>query len=171
MSIGISSSVFNYSNYGNYNHSAAGNYGNNIDEPENYNKLGVHSKNENEDKENNTGKKECKTCKERKYQDGSNDPGVSFKSAQSISPNAVASAVKAHEYQHVRRNQAKAMREGSEVINQNVQIKTDICPECGRTYVSGGLTTTTVSKASDEYKKVSSYDKQNSEGTNVDTAA
>lgn len=35
---------------------------------------------------------ECQTCKERKYQDGSNDPGVSFKTPASISPERAASA-------------------------------------------------------------------------------
>ena len=39
---------------------------------------------------------ECETCKNRKYQDGS-DEMVSFKSAAHISPNAAASRVRSHE--------------------------------------------------------------------------
>ena len=39
---------------------------------------------------------ECETCKNRKYQDGSNEM-VSFKSASHISPQASSSRVRAHE--------------------------------------------------------------------------
>lgn len=86
---------------------------------------------------------ECQTCKERKYQDGSNDPGVSFKTASHIAPEAAGAAVRGHEMEHVVREQAKAQREGRRVINQSVSIHTAICPECGKTYVSGGTTRTT----------------------------
>ncbi len=118
------------------------------------------------------GKKECQTCKNRKYKDGSNDPGVSFKSAQGVSPEKAAGAVRSHEAEHVRRESAKAEREGAEVISQNVQIHTAVCPECGRTYVSGGTTTTTTAKAAEsEYKKSAEYNKQDIRGGNVDMAA
>jgi hypothetical protein len=50
--------------------------------------------------------------------------------------------VRAHESQHVRREQGKALRDDREVVLQNVQIHTAICPECGKVYVSGGKTTT-----------------------------
>ena len=43
-----------------------------------------------------TQKAECQTCKERKYQDGS-DEMVSFKAAAHISPEASASTVRSHE--------------------------------------------------------------------------
>lgn len=86
---------------------------------------------------------ECQTCKNRKYQDGSNDPGVSFKSPTHVSPEQSASAVRAHENEHVNREQSKAQQEGREVVSQNVQIHTSVCPECGKTYTSGGTTTTT----------------------------
>ena len=85
---------------------------------------------------------ECKTCAERKYQDGSNDPGVSFKTAAHISPEQSAAKVRSHEYEHVVREQAKADREEREVVRQTVTLHTNICPECGVTYVSGGLTNT-----------------------------
>ena len=85
---------------------------------------------------------ECETCEKRKYQDGSDDPGVSFKTASHIAPEQAASTVKGHEMEHVVREQAKAVREDRRVVSQNVTIHTDICPECGDVYVSGGTTRT-----------------------------
>ncbi len=89
---------------------------------------------------------ECQTCKERKYQDGSDDPGVSFKTPTSVAPEQAAGAVRGHENEHVVREQAKARREDRKVVSQSVTYHTGICPECGTTYVSGG-TTRTVTKA------------------------
>lgn len=89
---------------------------------------------------------ECQTCKERKYQDGSDDPGVSFKTPTNIAPEQVASAVRGHENEHVVREQAKARQEDRKVVSQSVTYHTAICPECGKAYVSGG-TTRTVTKA------------------------
>ena len=86
---------------------------------------------------------ECQTCKNRKYQDGSDDPGVSFKTATSVAPEQAASAVRGHEQEHVVREQAKAQREDRKVVSQSVTIHTAICPECGDVYVSGGTTRTT----------------------------
>ncbi|MCH5193799.1 MAG: hypothetical protein J1F11_07560 [Oscillospiraceae bacterium] len=86
---------------------------------------------------------ECQTCKNRKYQDGSDDSGVSFQTPTKVSPNAAGAAVRSHEQEHVSRNQAKAEREGKEIVSQTVTIHTGICPECGRVYVSGGTTRTT----------------------------
>lgn len=83
----------------------------------------------------------CETCENRRYQDGSNDPGVSFKTASKISGNAEA-AVRGHEYEHVNRNQAKAAREDKEIVYQSVTLSRAICPECGKSYVSGGETVT-----------------------------
>lgn len=100
---------------------------------------------------------ECQTCKNRKYQDVSDDPGVSFKSAAKVGPEGAAAAVRGHEYEHVYRNQAKAAREGKEVVYQSVRIKTAICPECGDSYVAGGETTT-VTKTKPE--KVEPADKK-----------
>lgn len=90
-----------------------------------------------------TGTKECQTCSERRYQDGSDDPGVSFKAPTHIAPGNAAAAVSSHEQEHVGREQAKAQQENREIISQSVQIYTSVCPECGKTYVSGGKTTTT----------------------------
>ena len=89
---------------------------------------------------------ECQTCKERKYQDGSDDPGVSFKTPTNVAPELAASAVRGHENEHVVREQAKAQREDRKVVSQSVTYHTAICPECGKVYVSGG-TTRTVTRA------------------------
>lgn len=93
---------------------------------------------------------ECQTCKERRYQDGSNDPGVSFKTPTNLSPERAAFAVRGHEMEHVAREQAKAQREGRKVVQQTVTIHTAICPECGDVYVSGGTTRTTTAKVAKE---------------------
>ncbi len=89
---------------------------------------------------------ECQTCEERKYQDGSDDMGVSFQTPTNVKPEQAASAVRGHEMEHVYREQAKADREGRKVVSQSVTMHTGICPECGKSYVSGG-TTRTVTKA------------------------
>ena len=77
------------------------------------------------------GKKECQTCANRRYQDGSNDSGVSFQTPTKLSPDEAASAVRSHEMEHVTRNQAKARREGKEIVSQSVTIHMAKCPECG----------------------------------------
>ena len=86
---------------------------------------------------------ECETCKNRKYQDGS-DENVSFKSAAHIDPNAAAARVRSHEQEHVSNAYKKAAQNNGEVVSCNVAIHTAVCPECGRTYVSGGTTSTQI---------------------------
>jgi hypothetical protein len=85
----------------------------------------------------------CQTCKNRKYKDQSNDPSVSFQAPTHIDPSAAAAAVSSHEREHVSHEKARAEREGREIVNQTVTLKTGICPECHRMYVSGGVTRTT----------------------------
>ena len=86
---------------------------------------------------------QCETCKNRKYQDGS-DEMVSFKSASHISPKASASKVRAHEQEHVSNAYTKAAKAGGKVLSASVTLKTAICPECGTSYVSGGTTNTMI---------------------------
>jgi hypothetical protein len=85
---------------------------------------------------------ECQTCKNRKYQDGSNDPSVSFQTPTRISPGQSAAMVMAHEQEHVSHEQAKAEQEDRKIISQTVTLESSICPECGRVYISGGVTRT-----------------------------
>lgn len=104
---------------------------------------------------------ECQTCKERKYQDGSDDAGVSFKTPTHISPDQAASAVKGHEMEHVVRERAAAKREDRRVVSQSVTMHTSICPECGRVYVSGGTTRTTTASKPDTSEAMQQQDGKN----------
>lgn len=96
---------------------------------------------------------ECQTCKNRKYQDGSNDPGVSFKTPTHLSPEMAPSAIRAHEGEHVSHAQSKARQEGQDIVSQSVTYHTAICPECGTPYMSGGTTRTTFRSSADFYKE------------------
>lgn len=111
---------------------------------------------------------ECKTCENRKYQDGSDDPGVSFKAAGKIDKSVAASTIRAHEHEHVKRNAAKAQREGKEVVMSRVVLHTGICPECGDTYYSGGTTTTVTRRAYDKAMELDPQGGANMSRTTVD---
>ncbi|MBO4776744.1 MAG: hypothetical protein J5515_09015 [Lachnospiraceae bacterium] len=95
------------------------------------------------------GARECQTCKNRKYQDGS-DEMVSFKSASHISPEAAATRVMAHEMEHVSNAYAKAETGEGKVLQASVTLKTSVCPECGRVYVSGGVTNTKIKYSNED---------------------
>ncbi|WP_026517621.1 hypothetical protein [Butyrivibrio sp. MC2021] len=115
---------------------------------------------------------ECQTCKERKYQDGS-DEMVSFKTAQHISPQAAAARVRGHEAEHVSNAYKDAAMNNGKVLQASVSIKTAICPECGRTYVSGGTTATKIKYTNEEnpYQQArKSLDRQGTVGANIDLA-
>lgn len=116
---------------------------------------------------------ECETCKNRKYQDGS-DEMVSFKSPSHISPDAAASRVRSHEQEHVNNAYKDAAQNNGKVISCNVSIKTSVCPECGRTYVSGGTTSTQIRYFNEDnpyQKDLKSSDAANKYlGMNVDLA-
>lgn len=86
---------------------------------------------------------ECQTCKNRRYQDGS-DEMVSFKTPQHIAPGAAASRVRAHEQEHVSNAYSDAAQNNGKVIRASVSIHMAVCPECGRSYVSGGTTDTQI---------------------------
>ncbi len=87
-------------------------------------------------------KGKCETCEKRRYQDGSDDPGVSFKNPTRVDPRLAQAAVRGHEMEHVVRERAKAQQEGRRVVSQSVTYHTGICPECGKMYISGGTTRT-----------------------------
>ena len=116
--------------------------------------------------------KECQTCKKRKYKDGS-DEMVSFKSPTHISPESAASAVRAHEQEHVSNAFTKAAKGNGKVIAASVSIHTAICPECGRTYVSGGTTHTQIKYFNEDnpyQKSLKSADRTKYSGMNLDYA-
>lgn len=113
---------------------------------------------------------ECQTCKERKYQDGS-DEMVSFKSASHISPESSGAKVMAHEQEHVKNAYAKAAKGNGKVLQASVSLKMAVCPECGRSYVAGGQTTTKISYPKDKFSQnKKSFDSQATKGANIDLA-
>ena len=114
---------------------------------------------------------ECQTCKERKYQDGSDEADVSYKAATHISPGQSAGKVMAHEQEHVANAYSKAAKGGGQVMQASVSLKTAICPECGRSYVAGGTTTTKIKYPKDPYSQnKKSLDSQATTGGNFDMA-
>lgn len=129
------------------------------------------------DKEKKPGRRsspaDCETCKKRKYQDGSDESNVSFKSAAHISPQSAGAAVRAHENEHVTNAYNKAAKNNGKVLSATVSIHTAVCPECGRSYVSGGTTNTMIKYTNEDnpyQKEFKAYDKPRLLGANVDLA-
>lgn len=140
--------------------------------------MGVKDPNAKDDADKKPGYKsspeECETCKNRTYQDGSNEANVSFKSAAHISPQAAGAAVRAHENEHVNNAYAKAKQGGGEVVSASVSIHTSICPECGRRYVSGGTTNTQIrypNESNPYQKELKAADALQLRGANLDFCA
>jgi hypothetical protein len=170
MTIGATSTYGLYPNYSTYTSSL--NNGDNTKDTDKAQKVNTDS-----DEVKKPGRRsspeDCQTCKERKYQDGS-DENVSFKSASHISPESAASTVRAHENEHVSNAYKKASEKNGEVVNSSVSIHTAVCPECGRTYVSGGTTNTTIKYTNEDnpyVKAQKSRDAANMIGANIDYAA
>lgn len=92
---------------------------------------------------------DCETCKSRKYKDGS-DEMVSFKSPGHISPESSGSRVRAHEQEHVSNAFKDASKKNGKVVSATVSLQTAVCPECGRSYVSGGTTETQIKYYNEE---------------------
>ena len=92
---------------------------------------------------------ECQTCKNRRYQDGSNEM-VSFKSPGKIRPEEAYAKVMGHEQEHVANARAEGSKQNKELVSATVSLKTAICPECGRSYIAGGTTTTMMKTYSDD---------------------
>lgn len=116
---------------------------------------------------------ECQTCKNRKYVDGSNEPNVSFKTPGNISPEESYAKVSSHEREHVSNAIAKGNKPGAKLISASVTLKMGVCPECGRTYVAGGVTNTQI-----KYSESNPYEKNRKSlegsallGLNVDASA
>lgn len=86
---------------------------------------------------------ECEACSSRKYMDASNE-SVSFKSPTHVSPEDSFQRVSAHEKEHVSNAYSKASSENGKVVSAFVTLSSKICPECGRSYIAGGETTTQI---------------------------
>lgn len=93
---------------------------------------------------------ECETCASRKYQDGSDENDVSFKTPGHIDPDISASVVLGHEHEHVANAYEKERNGEGEVKNVTVTLHNDICPECGRVFVAGGVTHTEMTHAQEK---------------------
>jgi hypothetical protein len=91
---------------------------------------------------------ECSTCARRRYQDGSDDPSVSFQTPTHLSPAEAEIMVRVHEQEHVQHERSTAASEGK-AVDTRVSIRYSICPECGRVYCSGGTTHVVTSDASE----------------------
>lgn len=174
------SSLGDYGNsYGSYGSNAVGRSGMSgaSDSPsvENIELPGAKAKKEAERKERlgiKDPNQECQTCKNRKYKDGS-DEMVSFKSPAHISPESAASAVRSHEQEHVTNAYSKAATGNGKVVSATVSIHTSICPECGRSYVSGGTTDTQIKYYDEEnpyQKDLKAADHEKYAGMNLDYA-
>jgi hypothetical protein len=85
---------------------------------------------------------QCETCDNRRYQDQSDDGGVSMQNPTRLGPREAAAAVIDHEREHQGREAVRAREEGREVISNEIRIFVARCPECGIKYVSGGETRT-----------------------------
>jgi len=107
-----------------------------------------------------TSKGECKTCSERKYVDGSNENDVSFKTPTHIDPGNSAAAVMGHEKQHLSNAITEGNKPNKELVSASITLHMDICPECGRSYVSGGVTKTTMRTSSGDSANMNPYAKQ-----------
>lgn len=123
-------------------------------------------------------KGECQTCKNRRYVDGSNENDVSFKTPTHIDPNTAASAVMSHERMHVSNAVAEGSQKNKELVSVSVTLHTSICPECGRVYVSGGETNTTIRTDNSSSRNTNPYARQQaawnyqmSAGANLDLIA
>lgn len=120
-----------------------------------------------------SGAIKCETCAERKYQDESDEANVSFKNASHVDPAAAGSAVRAHEGMHVSNAYKKASEGNGKVLQASVSIHTAVCPECGRTYVSGGTTHTKIAYGNEDNKYQQARKQQDSKllpGMNFDAA-
>jgi len=95
---------------------------------------------------------ECETCANRKYQDGSDENDVSFKTPSHISPSIAATVVLGHEHEHVANAYEKERNGEGEVASVTVTLHNDICPECGRVFVAGGVTHTEMKQHTHEEK-------------------
>lgn len=121
---------------------------------------------------------ECQTCKNRKYVDGSNEGDVSFKAPAHIEPQNAAATVMSHEQEHVANAIAEGNKENKELVNVSVTLHTSVCPECGRVYVSGGTTHSTMRTTTGGSENRNPYAQQQanlnylmSAGTNLDISA
>jgi endogenous inhibitor of DNA gyrase (YacG/DUF329 family) len=94
------------------------------------------------------GQAQCPTCAARQYADESTGGGVSFQAATHISAATAGVVVMNHENEHVAAADRESDPEAGVVKDSTVSLQYGKCPECGKTYVKGGVTKTTTRPAS-----------------------
>lgn len=82
---------------------------------------------------------ECRSCKERRYQ--CSEGKLEYASGKSS-----LDMVRRHENDHLQDHKALAERKGLKVASQKVDIRTEMCGDCGEEYSSGGTATSTFVK-------------------------
>ena len=153
-------SILGVSGYNPYQYGTVAGYGNSQQTSQETDVHGKPKESEAEERaKKRAGLEECETCKNRKYQDGS-DEQVSFKSASHISPEASAARVRGHEQEHVSNAYSKAAQNNGKVLSCSVSLKTAICPECGRSYVAGGTTSTSIKYSKEDTKNPYAKDRK-----------
>jgi hypothetical protein len=78
-----------------------------------------------------------------------------------------------HEQEHVANAYSSASENNGKVISASVQIRMGVCPECGRSYVEGGTTTTQIKYYNEDnpyQKDLKSTDYDKYAGMNADYA-
>ena len=54
------------------------------------------------------------------------------------------SMVMSHEQMHVANARQEGNKENADLVSASVRLKTAVCPECGKSYVAGGQTSTMI---------------------------
>ena len=98
---------------------------------------------------------------------------VSFKTPGKISPEESYAKVMSHEKEHVANAIAEGNESNKELVSTTVSLKTSICPECGRAYISGGTTTTLMKTyGKDPYSQnQKAFEKEAATGNRIDYVA
>lgn len=110
---------------------------------------------------------ECETCANRTYQDGSDENDVSFKTPSHIPQSIAATVVLGHEHEHVANAYEKERNGEGRVKSVSVRLHNDICPECGRVFVAGGVTHTEMTH-SNEHSNGKKFNDDDVRGAIVD---
>ncbi len=80
--------------------------------------------------------------------------------------------MRAHEGEHVSNAYKSAAQKDGKVISASVSIHTAVCPECGRTYISGGTTSTRIEYPTNPYEENKrALEAEDAKGKNIDYAA
>lgn len=111
---------------------------------------------------------ECMECKERLYICSNGETSLGKKKVMSVDEAKI--EVPAHEREHARIARDRLKKQGKEIVSINTSVKQEVCPRCGRVYISGGKTVVKTKDESIKIKPIKSLDcdlNLNSEEENV----